>query len=103
MAAVVVEGDMRVDGDPFGATVGGRDGRALRVREVGEAAGTYSSVGGGFARAGGLNAVRISRITISLRQAKLDEAGPAASATPPKQPLTVHCDMGSCCLTKGRP
>lgn len=77
-------------GITVGATVGRLDGWASGIREVGDFAGTYSSVGGGFALVGGLNGVHlrnekgvtivlqgpkaglelaanISRITISLR------------------------------------
>jgi len=42
-----------------GATIGRLDGWASDIREVGDFAGTYSSVGGGFALVGGLNGVHL--------------------------------------------
>ena len=75
-----------------GATIGRLDGWASDIREVGDFAGTYRSVGGGFALVGGVNGVHlrnekgvtivlqgpkaglelaanISQVTISLRKA----------------------------------
>ncbi|UWU95667.1 hypothetical protein [Bradyrhizobium sp. CB1015] len=53
----------KVSGLSFGITVGatfGRlDGWASGIREVGDFAGTYSSVGGGFALVGGANGVHL--------------------------------------------
>lgn len=42
-----------------GATVGRLDGWASGIREIGDFAGTYSSVGGGFALVGGVNGVHL--------------------------------------------
>jgi hypothetical protein len=42
-----------------GATVGRLDGWASGIREVGDFAGTYSSVGGGAALVGGINGVHL--------------------------------------------
>ncbi|MBR0973141.1 MULTISPECIES: hypothetical protein [Bradyrhizobium] len=42
-----------------GATVGRLEGRASGIREVGDFAGTYSSVGGGAALIGGINGVQL--------------------------------------------
>jgi len=42
-----------------GATIGRLDGWASNIREVGDFAGTYSSVGGGFALVGGINGVHL--------------------------------------------
>lgn len=53
----------KISGLSFGITVGatfGRlDGWASGIREVGDFAGTYSSVGGGFALVGGANGVHL--------------------------------------------
>ncbi|WP_234682920.1 lipid-binding SYLF domain-containing protein [Bradyrhizobium monzae] len=56
-----------------GVTVGRLDGWASGIREVGDFAGTYSSVGGGFALAGGVNGVHLRNekgITIVLQGPK---------------------------------
>lgn len=42
-----------------GATVGRLDGRASGIREIGDFAGTYSSVGGGAALVGGVNGAHL--------------------------------------------
>ncbi|BBO05304.1 MULTISPECIES: hypothetical protein [Bradyrhizobium] len=42
-----------------GATIGRLDGWASGIREVGDFAGTYSSVGGGFALVGGISGVHL--------------------------------------------
>ena len=42
-----------------GVTVGRLDGWASDIRDVGDFAGTYSSVGGGFALVGGVNGVHL--------------------------------------------
>lgn len=57
-------------GIAVGATVGRLDGWASGIREVGDFAGTYSSVGGGFALVGGLNGVHLRNekgVTIVLQ------------------------------------
>lgn len=46
-------------GITVGATVGRLDGWASGIREVSDFAGTYSSVGGGFALVGGANGVHL--------------------------------------------
>jgi hypothetical protein len=46
-------------GITVGATIGRLDGWASGIREVGDFAGTYSSVGGGFALVGGANGVHL--------------------------------------------
>ena len=56
-----------------GATVGRLDGWASDIREVGDFAGTYSSVGGGFALVGGVNGVHLRNekgVTIVLQGPK---------------------------------
>jgi hypothetical protein len=56
-----------------GATVGRLEGWASDIREVGDFAGTYSSVGGGFALVGGVNGVQLRNekgVTIVLRGPK---------------------------------
>jgi hypothetical protein len=56
-----------------GATVGRLDGWASGIREVGDFAGTYSSVGGGFALVGGVNGVHLRNekgVTIVLQGPK---------------------------------
>ncbi|MDH6263151.1 hypothetical protein [Bradyrhizobium sp. BR13661] len=56
-----------------GATVGRLDGWASDINEVGDFAGTYSSVGGGFALVGGVNGVQLRNekgVTITLRGPK---------------------------------
>lgn len=56
-----------------GATVGRLDGWASGIREVADFAGTYSSVGGGFALAGGVNGVQLRNqkgVTILLQGPK---------------------------------
>jgi hypothetical protein len=56
-----------------GATIGRLDGWASDIREVGDFAGTYSSVGGGFALVGGVNGVHLRNekgVTIVLRGPK---------------------------------
>lgn len=56
-----------------GATIGRFDGWASGIREVGDFAGTYSSVGGGFALVGGVNGVHLRNekgVTIVLQGAK---------------------------------
>ena len=67
----------RVTGLSFGitagATVGRLDGWASDIREVGDFAGTYSSVGGGFALVGGVNGVHLRNdkgVTILLQGPK---------------------------------
>jgi hypothetical protein len=67
----------RVTGLSFGitagATVGRLDGWASDIREVGDFAGTYSSVGGGFALVGGVNGVHLRNekgVTIVLQGPK---------------------------------
>ncbi|QIO34866.1 hypothetical protein [Bradyrhizobium sp. 1(2017)] len=67
----------RISGVSFGITVGatiGRlDGWASGIREVGDFAGTYSSVGGGFALVGGVNGVHLRNekgVTIVLQGPK---------------------------------
>ncbi|WP_347710876.1 hypothetical protein [Bradyrhizobium sp. CB1650] len=60
-------------GITVGATVGRLDGWASGIREVGDFAGTYSSVGGGFALLGGVNGVHLRNekgVTIALQGAK---------------------------------
>jgi hypothetical protein len=60
-------------GITVGATVGRLDGWATGIREVGDFAGTYSSVGGGFALVGGVNGVHLrneKRVTIGLQGPK---------------------------------
>jgi hypothetical protein len=57
-----------------GATVGRLDGWASDIREVSDFAGTYSSVGGGFALAGGVNGVHLRNekgVTIVLQGPKV--------------------------------
>jgi len=53
----------RITGMSFGitagATVGRFDGWASGIREIGDFAGTYSSVGGGFALVGGVSGVHL--------------------------------------------
>ncbi|MCP3383281.1 hypothetical protein NLM31_23220 [Bradyrhizobium sp. CCGUVB4N] len=56
-----------------GATIGRLDGWASDIREVGDFAGTYSSVGGGFALVGGVNGVHLRNekgVTIVLQGPK---------------------------------
>lgn len=56
-----------------GATIGRFDGWASGIRELGDFAGTYSSVGGGFALVGGVNGVHLRNekgVTIVLQGAK---------------------------------
>lgn len=56
-----------------GATVGRPDGWASGIRELGDFAGTYSSVGGGFALVGGVNGVHLRNekgVTIVLQGPK---------------------------------
>lgn len=56
-----------------GATVGRLDGWASDIRDVGDFAGTYSSVGGGFALVGGVNGVHLRNekgVTIVLQGPK---------------------------------
>lgn len=56
-----------------GATIGRFDGWASGIREIGDFAGTYSSVGGGFALVGGVNGVHLRNekgVTIVLQGAK---------------------------------
>ncbi|WP_027534568.1 hypothetical protein [Bradyrhizobium sp. WSM3983] len=56
-----------------GATVGRLDGWASDIREVGEFAGTYSSVGGSFALVGGVSGVHLRNekgVTIVLQGPK---------------------------------
>jgi len=56
-----------------GATVGRLDGWASDISDVGDFAGTYSSVGGGFALVGGVNGVQLRNekgVTITLRGPK---------------------------------
>ena len=67
----------RVSGVSFGitagATIGRLDGWASGIREIGDFAGTYSSVGGGFALVGGVNGVHLRNdkgVTIVLQGAK---------------------------------
>ncbi|MCP3444351.1 hypothetical protein [Bradyrhizobium sp. CCGUVB14] len=67
----------RVSGLSFGitagATIGRLDGWASDIREVGDFAGTYSSVGGGFALVGGVNGVHLRNekgVTIVLQGPK---------------------------------
>ncbi|QOZ53204.1 hypothetical protein [Bradyrhizobium sp. CCBAU 53338] len=67
----------RVTGLSFGitagATIGRLDGWASDIREVGDFAGTYSSVGGGFALVGGVNGVHLRNekgVTIVLQGPK---------------------------------
>ncbi|MBR0690052.1 hypothetical protein JQ612_03650 [Bradyrhizobium manausense] len=60
-------------GITVGATVGRFDGWASGIREVGDFAGTYSSVGGGFALVGGVNGVHLRNekgVTIVLQGPK---------------------------------
>ena len=60
-------------GITVGATVGRLDGWASGIREVGDFAGTYSSVGGGFALVGGANGVHLRNekgVTIVLQGPK---------------------------------
>jgi len=60
-------------GITVGATVGRLDGWASGIREVGDFAGTYSSVGGGFALVGGVNGVHLRNekgVTIVLQGPK---------------------------------
>ncbi|MGY4625644.1 hypothetical protein [Bradyrhizobium sp. USDA 4486] len=67
----------RISGLSFGitagATVGRFDGWASGIRDVGDFAGTYSSVGGGFALVGGVNGVHLRNekgVTIVLQGPK---------------------------------
>ena len=56
-----------------GATIGRLDGWASDIREVNDFAGTYSSVGGGFALVGGVNGVHLRNekgVTIVLQGPK---------------------------------
>ncbi|SEN82774.1 hypothetical protein [Bradyrhizobium sp. OK095] len=56
-----------------GATIGRLDGWASDIREVNDFAGTYSSVGGGFALVGGINGVHLRNekgVTIVLQGPK---------------------------------
>jgi len=56
-----------------GITVGRLDGWASGIREVADFAGTYSSVGGGFALVGGVNGVQLRNekgVTIQLQGPK---------------------------------
>lgn len=56
-----------------GATIGRLDGWASGIREIGDFAGTYSSVGGGFALVGGVNGVHLRNekgVTIVLQGPK---------------------------------
>jgi len=56
-----------------GATVGRLDGWASDISDVGDFAGTYSSVGGGFALVGGVNGVQLRNekgVTMTLRGPK---------------------------------
>ncbi|WP_128927735.1 hypothetical protein [Bradyrhizobium guangxiense] len=60
-------------GITVGATVGRLDGWASGIREVSDFAGTYSSVGGGFALVGGANGVHLRNekgVTIVLQGPK---------------------------------
>ncbi|WP_370691871.1 hypothetical protein [Bradyrhizobium xenonodulans] len=60
-------------GITVGATVGRLDGWASGIREVSDFAGTYSSVGGGFALVGGINGVHLRNengVTIVLQGPK---------------------------------
>jgi hypothetical protein len=67
----------RVSGVSFGitagATVGRFDGWASDIRDISDFAGTYSSVGGGFALVGGINGVHLRNekgVTIVLQGPK---------------------------------
>ncbi|SFV13203.1 hypothetical protein SAMN05192541_119121 [Bradyrhizobium arachidis] len=67
----------RISGLSFGitagATVGRFDGWASGIRDVSDFAGTYSSVGGGFALVGGVNGVHLRNekgVTIVLQGPK---------------------------------
>jgi len=67
----------RVSGLSFGitagATVGRFEGWASDIRDIGDFAGTYSSVGGGFALVGGVNGVHLRNekgVTIVLQGPK---------------------------------
>ena len=56
-----------------GASVGRFEGRASGIREVSDFAGTYSSVGGGFALVGGVNGVQLRNekgVTLTLQGPK---------------------------------
>ena len=60
-------------GITVGATVGRLDGWASGIGDVGDFAGTYSSVGGGFALVGGVNGVHLRNekgVTIALQGPK---------------------------------
>ena len=60
-------------GITVGATAGRLDGWASAIRDVGDFAGTYSSVGGGFALVGGVNGVHLRNekgVTIVLQGPK---------------------------------
>ncbi|WP_063683537.1 hypothetical protein [Bradyrhizobium stylosanthis] len=57
-----------------GASVGRFEGRASGIREVSDFAGTYSSVGGGFALVGGVNGVQLR----NEKGVKLTLQGPKA-------------------------
>ena len=60
-------------GITVGATVGRLDGWASGIREISDFAGTYSSVGGGFALVGGVNGVHLRNekgVTIVLQGPK---------------------------------
>lgn len=60
-------------GITVGATVGRLDGWASGISDVGDFAGTYSSVGGGFALVGGVNGVHLRNekgVTILLQGPK---------------------------------
>jgi hypothetical protein len=67
----------RVSGLSFGITAGATVGRfhgwASDIRDIGDFAGTYSSVGGGFALVGGINGVHLRNekgVTIVLQGPK---------------------------------
>jgi hypothetical protein len=56
-----------------GATIARLNGWASGIRDVGDFAGTYSSVGGGFALVGGINGIRLRNekgVTIILQGPK---------------------------------
>ena len=60
-------------GITIGAAIGRLDGWASGIREVADFAGTYSSVGGGFALVGGVNGVQLRNekgVTIQLQGPK---------------------------------
>jgi hypothetical protein len=67
-----------------GATISRLDGWASGIRDVGDFAGTYSSVGGGFALVGGVNGVHLR-----------NEKGVTIILQGPKAGLEVAANLGA--------